>query len=183
MYFSSALEILGCGFPEERLSNPFCYGKTWFYRLTPETYAYILQRLSMMSPAMRSEGEKRLGPLRSHAETTLDPKAVKAAYRVAQSLPERFSPPPGPFLDTAAHVLGVQGVSGTELVCLAAWFMANKDRLPTTPFRLTPWLFLEDPKRYYSVLQTEIEVLPHGPRMRAGVLKEDLLRLRKLLLT
>jgi hypothetical protein len=62
---------------------------------------------------------------------------------------------------------------------LIRFFQDSRPRLPTAPYRLTRWLFVESPPGWYTSLELDISFGPHGCRARMGALQEDLRLLRE----
>ena len=62
---------------------------------------------------------------------------------------------------------------------LIQFFEDSRPRLPTSPFRLTRWLFVENPPGWYESLGLDISFGPFGCRARVGALQEDLRLLRE----
>jgi hypothetical protein len=62
---------------------------------------------------------------------------------------------------------------------LIRFFQESRPRLPTAPFRLTPWLYVENPAGWYKSLELDISFGPLGCRARMGTLQEDLRLLRE----
>ena len=60
---------------------------------------------------------------------------------------------------------------------LIRWFSDNRERLPTEPYRLTPWQNIVNPTRFYQALSRDIDAYPDGPR--SHVIGEDLRSLRE----
>lgn len=66
-----------------------------------------------------------------------------------------------------------------ETLTLIDWFCGNRDSLPREPYRLTPWIFVINPEKYYESLAMDITGYPSGPR--AHVIGGDLRRLKEYL--
>jgi hypothetical protein len=64
-----------------------------------------------------------------------------------------------------------------DMAELVDWFTGAE--LPTQPFDLAPWMRVEDPAKFYSVLRREIGEGPCGCRGRTRALAADLRRLRE----
>jgi hypothetical protein len=64
---------------------------------------------------------------------------------------------------------------------LIAFFRSARSRLPQAPFRLTRWLFISEPAKWYRSLDVDINAGPTGFRARMGALQEDLRRLKEAL--
>lgn len=49
-----------------------------------------------------------------------------------------------------------------ETLELIDWFKNNTHKLPTKPFKLHMWTFVENPAEFYEELKREIEIYPNG---------------------
>ena len=64
-----------------------------------------------------------------------------------------------------------------ELAEAIAWFERSFERLPRTPFTLSPGIRVADPATFYASISLDVDAGPSRVRARSGLL-DDLLSLR-----
>lgn len=77
------------------------------------------------------------------------------------------------------HSKRAPGAWPSELTDLIEWFQANREGLPTSPYRLLPGVRVIEAERFYCSLERDIMRGPSGPRARFGGLLHDLAALRR----
>lgn len=113
------------------------------------------------------------GPKKSAhvVETLAKHKATLLAYLTCHATEQPVTATVTPMSTTYTATLPVEAGD------LIGWFKANRDRLPSVPFRLNAWTFVSSPETFFSSLNRDIG----GSGARAGGLAADIRDLKLML--
>lgn len=112
--------------------------------------------------------------IRSTSTSRPDEKTQDTLTRETPKQPSEAYVPPGPAQPKIRRQRVGPDPVNEELI---RWFSDNRGRLPTEPYRLTPWQNIVNPTRFYEALTNDIAAYPDGPR--SHVIGEDLRSLRE----